>query len=257
MRLVPHAGAPDRPPAPRSPCPPWAPLPATSALAPGCSQPCGGAGRCWTWPAPSPARCSQVPPCGLVRGPVWPEGRGQAVRCPGSSADADTDGFCVLVTLWRPSSVTFQGPGHVSQGPRGQSGKGGQPVVATCWVTAGPGSPPTGDPPRLLAAIGACMAVGLAPATSPLEGLCGLCPPGSSGPACSGRAPVSGPSRRDLAPPFPQRRSADTLQPEARGVGGGVRRRLPRGQRLLTDLVRGLQHGRGGCRASFLGDEGA
>lgn len=146
MRLVPHAGAPDRPPAPRSPCPPWAPLPATSALAPGCSQPCGRAGRCWTWPAPSPARCSQVPPCWLVRGPVWPEGRGQAVRCPGSSADADTDSFCVLVTLWRPSSVTFQVPGHVSQGPRVQSGKGGQPVVVTCWVPAGPGSPPTVAP---------------------------------------------------------------------------------------------------------------
>lgn len=204
MRLVPHAGAPDRPPAPRSPCPPWAPLPATSALAPGCSQPCGRAGRCWTWPAPSPARCSQVPPCWLVRGPVWPEGRGQAVRCPGSSADADTDSFCVLVTLWRPSSVTFQVPGHVSQGPRVQSGKGGQPVVVTCWVPAGPGSPPTGGSPRLLAAIGAYMAVAPAPAASPLEGLCGLCPPGSSGPACSGRAPVSGPSRRDLAPPFPR-----------------------------------------------------
>lgn len=61
-----------------------------------------------------------------------------------------------------------------------------------------------GDSPRLLAAIGAYMAVAPAPAASPLEGLCGLCPPGSSGPACSGRAPVSGPSRRDLAPPFPR-----------------------------------------------------
>lgn len=61
-----------------------------------------------------------------------------------------------------------------------------------------------GDSPRLLAAIGAYMAGAPAPAASPLEGLCGLCPPGSSGPACSGRAPVSGPSRRDLAPPFPR-----------------------------------------------------
>lgn len=142
------------------------------------------------------------------------------------------------------------------RGPGASVGGEGSPRPSPAGSRQRPGSPHMGDAPCLLAATcGAYMAVFGSSHVTPGGALWAV-PPGSSGPACSGRAPVSGRGRGDLAPPALRGVVTTCCGPKPEGPGG--RRRPPHGgDFLLADLARGPERGQGGCRASSLGGEGA